>query len=91
MTFPIDETPRPTIHPLQAHPTLFPRPSFKAGCFLLSPHPTCLDLPLQGNFLHDNVWSPLPGAALLLLAPNENVTVFNPPQSQISRRGPKWV
>lgn len=31
--------------------------------------------------------SVLPLAALLLLVPNENVTIFNPPQSKISEKG----
>lgn len=31
--------------------------------------------------------SVLPLAALLLLAPNENVTIFNPPQFEISEKG----
>lgn len=31
--------------------------------------------------------SVLPLAALLLLVPNENVTIFNPPQSEISEKG----
>lgn len=39
---------------------------------------------LLPRHLHDNVAF---GAALLLLAPNENVTIFNPPWSEINAKG----
>lgn len=82
MTFPIEGTPGLTIHPWQ-----LPQPppfSWDQALTLVIPScpltPPTLTFLWGGNFLRNNVWALLPGAALVLLAPNENVTVFNPPQ-----------
>lgn len=89
--FSIDRSSRPIVQPEHA-PHSFPLdPALTRLLPLPPPHLLCHSL--QGwwwgrEFLHNNVWSLLPGAALLLLAPNENVTAFNPPPSYISLASP---
>lgn len=74
MTFPIDG-----IQPRQCRVTQFPTPSMpsRQRCWGALCRTICMTMQRAA----------LPLAALLLLVPNENVTIFNPPQSEISEKG----
>lgn len=74
MTFPIDG-----IQPRQCRVTQFPTPSMpsRQRCWGALCCTICMTMQRAA----------LPLAALLLLVPNENVTIFNPPQSEISEKG----